>query len=367
MTTLTSTELEVDSYEEAVELCHRNGWTDGLPVVPPTPEKVERFLEVVQRAPDEVLGFYRERSRSVTVEKIAINAVMAGCLPEYFPVVLAIAETLVGGPYNWHALNASTGSAQLGFIINGPIRDQIGMNYRGNFMGPGNRANSTIGRAIRLIQINAFGSVPGAGHDETYPLPVLDRSTMGHGAKYAGYHIPEFEEAIPYWLPLHVERGYAGEQNVLHVFTTGGGMQMSTHADKTAEQISDTVAHRLAHLGRHLARRSEGSWIVLVITPEAATIVARDGWSKAQFREAVFEKSKRSVAWLKQNGWPATGLGSPLAGVTDNTPVAPGDETTLLSVAGHPDDLYLAVAGGPAGSWVYFWIPYGGAIAVKPF
>jgi hypothetical protein len=280
--------------------------------------------------------------------------------------VLAIAEILLDARYSWHAANASTGSATLGFIVNGPIRDQIGMNYRGNVLGPGNRANSTIGRAIRLLQINAFGSIPGAGHDATSALPILDRSTLGHPAKYAGFHIPEFEEAIPDWPPFHVERGFDRAQNVVHVFSSGGGMQISLHAEKTAEQLSDAIAHRLAHLGRHSRQHGEGNWLVLIIPPETATLIARDGWSKAQLREAIFRKSQRSVAWLKQNGWPAD-RGGPLASALLNAPLAPGDADTLLGVVGSPDDLHVIVAGGPAGSWAFFLVPYGGPIVARAF
>src|SRR5262245_32167093 len=165
MTALSSAYHDVDDDAEALELCFRNGWTDGLPVVPPTEDRVSRMLAAVPRAPDEILGFYRERGRQVTVEKVAINAVMAGFRPDYFPVVLAIAEVLLDPSLDFHAANASTGSPAIGFIVNGPIRNAIEMNYRGNVLGPGNRANATIGRAIRLLQINAFGSTPGAGND----------------------------------------------------------------------------------------------------------------------------------------------------------------------------------------------------------
>jgi hypothetical protein len=359
MTALSSVYHEVDDDAQALELCFRNGWTDGLPVVPPTEDRVHRMLAAVQRAPDEGLGFYRERGRQVSVEKVAINAVMAGCLPEYFPVVLAIAEVLLDPDLDFHAANASTGGPAVGFIVNGPIRNTIGMNYRGNVLGPGNRANATIGRAIRLLQINAFGSTPGAGHDEQSPVAILDRATLGQPGKYAGFHIPEYEEAFPEWQPLHVERGFAPEQNVVTVFATGGGMQISLHVEQRAEQIAETTAHQLAHLGRNTGQ----GWLVLVLTPEAARIVVRDGWSKAQLREAIWAKATRSTAWIKQNGWSTSGF---LHGALSNAPLQPGDETQQRSVVRSPDDIYLAVAGGPAGGWAYFLVPYG-PIAAKAF
>ena len=153
---LTSRVHEIDDLRSAIEFCYDQGWTDGLPVVPPTVERVQEFLRVVGRQPDEVVFEYLERSRVVTVEKVAINAVMAGCRPEYFPVVLALIEAIAAPEFGIHPLNASTGGAALGFVVNGPIRRRIGMNCQGNVLGPGNRANSTIGRAVRLTQINAL-------------------------------------------------------------------------------------------------------------------------------------------------------------------------------------------------------------------
>jgi hypothetical protein len=354
--------LSADSYEEAVELCFRNGWTDGMPVIPPTEDRVARFVAAAGRDPQEMLGVYRERSRRVTVEKVAANAVMAGCLPEYMPVVLAIAEVLLDPKLDFHPANASTGSPALGFIVNGPVRNQIGMNCRGNVFGPGNRANSTIGRAIRLLQINAFGSTPGAGNDDTSAIDILDRGTLGQPAKYAGYHIPEYEEAYPALHPLHVERGFAPEQNVVTVFATAGGMQISLHAEQTAEELADTLAYQLAHLGRH----NDMGWLVLVLTPEAVRLLDRDGWSKARFRAALYAKAARSIAWLKQNNWPAMGAAGFYLGARGNAPLQPDDEHKTMSLAGQPDDIHLVVAGGPAGSWGYFLVPYG-ALASKAF
>src|SRR5207302_778606 len=163
--------------------------------------------------PDEILGFYRERGRRISIEKVAINAVMAGCLPEYFPVVLAIAEVLLDPRHDFHAANASTGSPAIGFIVNGPIRIAFGMHCR----------------------------------------------------------------------------GYVRDHNVVPVFATGCWSHTSLHVEQRAEQIAETTAHQLAHLGRNTGQ----GWIVLVLTPEAARIVVRDGWSKAQLREAIYARAMR--------------------------------------------------------------------------
>jgi hypothetical protein len=190
----------IDDGTDPIEFCYEQGWTDGLPVVPPTPEKVAAAVAATGREADELVCAYPERHRELTVGHVAANAVMAGCRPEYVPVVVAIVEAMATDAFGLHAANATTGGSAVGFIVNGPVRTALGMNCRGNVLGPGNRANSTIGRAVRLVQINGFGSVPGAGNEgQVQPggRPILDRATLGQPGKYAGYHIVENEEDYP--------------------------------------------------------------------------------------------------------------------------------------------------------------------------
>ena len=160
---MTTAAFTTDDSDEAIERIHANGWSDGLPVILPTPERLARFLAYVGRDGAEVIGEYEMRKRPVTVEKVAINAIMAGCLPEHFPVVIALVECLLEPVLNLHVANSSTGSLTLGFIVNGPVRQRLGMNCHGNVLGPGNRANASIGRALRLVQVNIMGSVAGPG------------------------------------------------------------------------------------------------------------------------------------------------------------------------------------------------------------
>ena len=349
MKPLSSQQFEAADFDEVNELYHRNGWTDGLPIVPPTEEKVARLIEQVGRDPDELIVSYYTHRRAVTLEKVAINAVMAGCLPEHFPVVLAIVETLCEDEGTLHGSNASTGGMALGFVVNGPIRHELGMNYRGNTLGPGNRANSSIGRAVRLCQINAMGAVPGNGNEPPPGRYILDRSTLGQPAKYAGYHMAENEEDFSSLLPVHVELGFAREQNVVTVFPTAGHIQISAHEDYGAEAIVDTIAHYLVGAGK-LAK----SFCALAIPPECAEHFVRDGWSKADIRKAVFQGATRSVAWAKRNGWMSTG------GPIDERggEVQSGDEDKMISVASSPDDILVVIAGGPAGSFVHAFLPY---------
>lgn len=356
MKPISSRYSDVADFDEALELFYRNGWTDGLPIVPPTEEKVACFLRAVGREPDEVIADYYTYRRVVTLEKVAINAVMAGCLPEYFPVVLGIVEAIAHEEGGLHGGNASTGGMALGFVVNGPIRHQIDMNFRGNTLGPGNRANSTIGRAVRLCQINAMGAVPGNGNEPLPDREILDRSTLGQPAKYAGYHIAENEEDFPTLRPLHVELGFAAEQNVVTVFPTSGHIQISAHEDHGAEAIVDTIAHYLVGAGK-LAK----AFCAIAIPPEVAEHFVRDGWSKADTRKAIHERTSRSVAWAKREGWVWS------AGPIDarGGEVAPGDEVEHISVAASPDDILLVVAGGPAGAFIHAFLPYAGGYRSK--
>ena len=347
--TLVSDQYEAVDLDDAIELCYRKGWTDGLPVVPPTEEKVRRFLAAAGREPDEALGFYTTRRRLVTVEKVAINAVMAGCLPEYFPVVLAIVEAMLEEEFNIHLGNASTGGAAIGFIFNGPIRQRLGMNWHGNVMGPGNRANSTIGRAVRLTQINVMGSVPGAGGADEAGRMLLDRSTLGQPGKYAGYHIVENEEDYPSLTPLHVELGFSRESSAVTVFATSGHVQVSLHAENTGDQIIDSLAQYMVGTGR----LTHTGFCVVVLAPENVEYLVRDGWTKADIRKALFERTTRTVAWVKREGWPATMFGG--RGGT----ISPVDEERKVAIAASPSDIHVVVSGGPAGGFTDFLLPFG--------
>lgn len=359
-TGFTSSVLDIADPDEAIEFCYAQGWTDGLPVVPPTPARVDRFLTAGGRPAGEVVVEYVDRSRTITVEKVAINAVMAGCRPEYFPVVLALVEGVADPGFALHAANASTGGMAVGFVINGPIRNQLNMNFRGNVLGPGNRANSTIGRALRLTQINAMGSVPGAGNESILDgtsRPILDRSTIGQPGKYAGYHVPEYEEAFPSLTPLHVMHGFAPERNVVTVFSVVSHVQISAHAERTAGEIIDTICYYLGNSGR-LARTGD---CVLVIPPENAEKFVRDGFSKSDIAEAVYQGTRRTVAEVKRAGGSVTGGLMDRRGGT----VGPGDDTREVAIATNGDHVHVVVAGGPAGAFIYALLPYGGGFAMR--
>ncbi|MDG2005573.1 MAG: hypothetical protein P8J20_19795 [Novosphingobium sp.] len=340
-------QFDVSDFDEANEFYHAKGWTDGLPIIPPTPEKVARFLDAAGLEADSKIGYYNEREIPVYAEKLAINAVMAGCLPEYFPVVVAIVEAMLEHDFPTHVVNTSTGSFTIGFIVNGPIRHKLGMNFHGNMLGPGNRANSSIGRAVRLIQINTLASIAGAGGEpHEHGRPKLDRSMMGQPAKYAGYHIIENEEAFPSLLPVHVERGFAPEDSTITLMFTSGYNWICAHSEQTPDAWIDTMAHYIVGAGN---LRPSGC-AALLLPIENAALFANAGWTKADIREALYDGTRRSVAWLKREGWKVSFQRPRLE------EVEPGDEENFMAVAGSasPDELFVVPCGGPAGSWPYY-------------
>jgi hypothetical protein len=344
--------FEPADFEEAVEFCHAQGWTDGLPVIPPTRPLVQRFLDTVDLAPDYQIGFYALRNRPVTVEKVAINAVMAGCRPEYFPAVVALVECMLDPALEVHTASSSTGSLCLGYIANGPMRQALGMNFNGNVLGPGNRANASIGRAMRMVQLNVFGSVAGAGGDGQGGRPILDRATMGHPARYTSFHIVENEEAFAALTPLHLQRGFARDDSVVTVFSLIGHIMLSNHFEKTPEEWLDTLAHYLIGAGR-LADCGFG---ILMLPPEAAAMFVAAGWSKESISRGLFERAGRTLEWVKRNGWKNGGR------FERGGKIEPGDADIALNVAGSPEEIAVVVTGGPAGNFPIYVQTYSGNV-----
>lgn len=315
---LTSELLEFDAATDVIEHYFRAGWTDGLPVVPPTPERVEEFLGYVGRSPSEILGTEPTKGRVITVEKVAINAVMAGCLPEYFPVVLAAVEALVEPKFNLHAITVSTMGAAVLAVVNGPIANDLAMNSSVSVFGPGHRANATIGRAIRLVIINVTGAVPG----------VLDKATLGHPGKYT-WCIAEGEEVSP-WEPLHVERGLDAGSSAITLFAGLSATQVPNHTGNTPESILVSFGDAMFAAGH-----GQGE-VVVVLCPEHVGYLGNAGWSKADVKGYLSERAKRKVSeWLD-------------AGHT--TPDG-ADPEAMLATAPSADNITVLVAGGFAGAF----------------
>ena len=324
---------------DAIEECYRRGWTDGLPVVPPTNDRVQAMLEAVELAPDFVLGEVPVRRRILTAEQAAANAVMAGCLPAYFPIVLATMQVLFEHDPNCiHEVSAVTNSTGLLTIVNGPIRREIGLNCTDNLFSPGNRANSTIGRALRLILINVFEQRPG----------FLDRGCMGSLTKF-GVVIGEDEENSP-WEPFHVSEGYSADQSTVTVATIQDPAMHGNRYGRTAESLLDSIADGMAShgLGVYFGRDIKWVWVVGHWHSE---LLGRLGWSRRDMQEYLYERAWRSTAQLKR-------LGMVSGSVEDGD-----DERQHMTVNG-PDDILIIKAGGDSGIYSELIMNYFGVPAV---
>ena len=326
-----TTHQVVDDFE-ANELFQRNGWTDGLPIVAPTEDRVRQCLDENGLPPDQVIGTEPVRRREITAEKVAINAVMAGCLPSFMPVILAALRAMCSEEFCLHGSTASTGgSAQL-IIVNGPIRNAIGMNATHNLFGNGNRANATIGRAVRLVLINVLGSVPG----------VLDRSTLGHAGKYS-FCVAEDEEDSP-WLSLAGERGIRAGDSAVTVLAAEAPRQVMTEWSQNPEDVLQTF---VAEIRANMLSYSiwPGNY-VLVIPKQLREVIARAGWQKREIREYVFRN-----AVVRRKDWRAAGK---------EILVGRGDEEQEFHAFRSPDDVLVVAAGGPAGGFGVVIAPWVG-------
>src|SRR5437764_3928127 len=276
--TLTSRHIELENPSEAIEFYYQQGWSDGLPVVPPTPARVREFLEYAGNLPDDILGMIPARNRVITAEKVAINAVMAGCLPNYMPVIVAALEAMCQEQFNLHGISATTGGTAPLLIVNGPAVQLLNINSGVNCFGPGVRANATIGRAIRLILMNVAGSIPG----------VLDKACLGHPGKFS-YCIAEDEEGSP-WEPLSVARGMPADVSAVTVFAGEAPHYVNSHLGVTAERLADGIVNTM------MGTIYRGGKWVLVVCPEHAAVITGAGWSRAQLRQELFDRATRPLA-----------------------------------------------------------------------
>jgi hypothetical protein len=334
--------VDVDPLLEAIEYCYEQGWTDGLPVVPPTPALVERFLAETDRDPDEVLVRLAQFRRAATVRQVAVSAAMAGCRPEYLPVVLAAFEAVVDE--GWPAAGAwqsTTGGGPL-LIVNGPVRTELGFNSRGNVFGPGFRANATVGRAMRLAILNVFGVRP---HE-------LDQSTQGSPGKYS-LCIAENEEDSP-WEPLHVELGSSPSDSVVSALHTRGIDFVDNRHTADARRILNDIGDSIARTGTVLRLQKR---VGVVIGPEHAQLLASQGMSKRDVKEYLVENSFRRVDDLRRAGKDGemkipkaadSSTGS-MHGMAEPTGRAEGDPggDERFRVLHSPDDVLVVVAGAP--------------------
>jgi len=306
------------------EFYHAKGWTDGLPIVPPTEERVSECLDAAGFAPGDIIGIEQVRQRPIIAEKAAINAVLAGCLPAYMPDVVAVLGAMGDAQYNLHGTSASTGGAAPFIVVNGPVRTLIGMNATHNVLGNGNRANATIGRAIRLVLINVLGVIPGE----------MDRSTLGHPGKFT-FCIAEDEEDSP-WAPLAQEREIPEGQSAVTVMAAGAPRQIMNEWTADPEQILETFAAEMRH--NMLTYSVWAGNYVLVIPKQLRDLLVAAGWQKRDIREYIFRSAR-----VVRSDWAKVGK----ANIVDRSG-GPMQEFTALK---EPSDLLIVAAGGPAGGF----------------
>ncbi|MGH7390697.1 MAG: hypothetical protein ACREM3_14755 [Candidatus Rokuibacteriota bacterium] len=309
---------------ELIEACYARGWTDGLPVVPPTEKSVAAMLAGAGLSGTEVIGEVPGRNTRVTADKVAINAVMAGCRPEYLPVVVAALEGLCHPDFAYHGPASSTGGSAMVLIVNGPVARRLGVNSGNNAFGQGVRANATIGRAVRLVMMNVMQTRPG----------LLDRATLGNPGKYA-FCFAENEADHP-WEPLHVERGFRPEQSTVTVYASNSLYQVYNQLAAEPEPLLRCFADALGNLG--IPNMKGFNQALLVFAGEHCEVFRRCGWTKRQVKDFLVAHTRRPVAdWKRAARLPGA--------------VTPEDETAWRSLFEDPDDLLLVCAGGRAGSW----------------
>ena len=276
---LASRRIEVADPEDAIEVSYDRGWSDGLPVVPPTPLRVARMLAATSRDPAEVLGLIPPNLAPCTVEKAAANAVMAGCLPEYFPVVLTTIEAALDPLFSMHGLLATLWFSGPVIIVNGPIAKRIGMNSGGNALGQGNRANATIGRALQLVIRNVGGGIPGE----------IDRAVLGNPGKYT-FCFAE-DESDPDWTPLNVARGHPPGTSTVTLFHGDGVQGVSAQRSRTPEALARSLAMGLCAVNH--PKLCEWSNAILVIAPDHYAIFREGGWRRSEIEAGLREALRR--------------------------------------------------------------------------
>jgi hypothetical protein len=304
-----------------IEACFERGWTDGLPVVPPTEALIARALDAARLSGAEVVGAIAGRNIRVTAGKVAVNAVMAGCKPEYLSVVIAAVRALCHPAFAYHGPASSTGGSAMVVIVHGPIAQALGINGGNNAFGQGWRPNATIGRAVRLTMMNVMATQPG----------LLDRGTPG---KYT-FCFTENGQYHP-WEPFHVLRGFRPEQSAVTVYASNSLNQVYNQLAAQPEPLLLCFADALCHLGVSNILGFNQSLVVLA--GEHSKILQKAGWSRRQMQAFIVEHARRRVADFKRAARLPGEIGA-------------ADESTWRHAFDDPADVLIVCAGGEAGSW----------------
>jgi hypothetical protein len=310
--------LMLEAYEHAYE----QGWTDGLPIIPATPEAVEVFVAASGRDADEVIAILPPRKGRASVEVIAINAIMAGCKPEYMPVLIAAVEGVTDPSYPLELMQVTTNPMTPFLLVNGPVRRTLDINYGTGCLGPGWRANATIGRALRLVLINAGGAWPG----------VYSKTSFGSPLRYS-YICGENEEENP-WTPFHVDRGYGREESTVTAFKASNFCNISGGEGVGAEEILRQIATNMPPM------YGGGDGVLLLLGVNHARSLHEAGLSKRDIQCRLWELARLPASHFAR------------AFVETERHAGRGDDETVWR-ATSPDEIYIAVAGGPGPQNVY--------------
>jgi thioredoxin reductase len=335
---LTSDRLTFSDLEELENALYEKGCTDGLPIIPPTPERVQAMIEYNKLDPQLVVAIKVPPQNGVaTVEKIAINAVMAGCRPEYLPVVIAAVEAMTAPGFDLFGVQATTHPCAMIVFINGPIRKQLNINCGSGAMGPGWQANATIGRAVRLIMLNLGGAHPGA----------VDKSTQGTPAKYT-FCFGENEEESP-WEPFHVSRGFKPDDSTVTVLGLEGPQDINGQDATKPESFLRILTSSLLSPGTSNFRFTTGSDLMICLGPEHAAILGRGNVTREQVKEHLFEHARVPLNLVSEEHMVRR----------KQVPAQHGefDGVSPIPVVKSKDNFLIAVVGGSGlhSSWMPSW------------
>jgi len=326
VTTLAQTQIEAASVADLLtrsyEHAYEQGWTDGLPIIPATPEAVARFVAASGRPAGEVVALLPPRKGRATVEVIAVNAIMAGCRPEYMPVLIAAIEGVSDPTYPLELMQVTTNPMTPFLLVNGPVRRQLDINFGTGCLGPGWRANATIGRALRLTLINAGGALPG----------VYSKTSFGSPLRYS-YICGENEEENP-WEPFHVGRGFRREDSTVTAFKASNFCNISGGEGVGPEEILRQIATNMPPM------YGGGDGVLLLLGVNHAQSLHEAGLTKRDIQVRLWELARLPIAHFAE------------AFSSTERAAGRGDDKTVWRAAS-PDEIYIAVAGGPGPQNVY--------------
>lgn len=336
---LNSRRIEIpDAFEDIQEYYEEQGWTDGLPVIPATDELVTKMLGPFGENPSHSLGIIQPRNANATLEKIAINAVMAGCRPEYFPVLVAAVRAIMKPDFNLAGCQATTGGAAPVVIINGPISEQLGINGDAGCFGPGHRANATIGRALRLVIRNVAGLIPGD----------MDKATLALPGRYS-FCFSENEHRSP-WEPRHVELGLPSTSSMVTITAVRAVYPIMETTVSKGKDVLNTLVEATKGAGfANYYQIGTGAQMTLIVCPEHAEEMKSDGLSKNDVRQFIFQNARMTIrdltglAHYGNRNWPSW--------INEDNP------DTLVPMVSRPEDVEVFVSGGDGrhSAWLAGW------------